>query len=242
MENIDIADIRHKNIVDNDKLFLNLVSEKYLQVFEDGRVKNLKTDRFIGAVGSGQYFKISCKIYGKVRHIQIHRLVYLVFKGEIPLSCQINHIDGNKLNNNITNLEIVTTKENSDHAKGLGLMKYLKGELNGNAVFTDEQVIEMRKLYSEGYLSKDLAIKFGSTLKHIQHLIAGKSYKHLPILKKKYETNTSFTTKFPESIAKIKELHMNGLSSYKIADQIPNISRATIQRIIQKIIKKIEPT
>jgi len=45
----------------------------------------------------------------------IHRLVMQVFKGEIPRSLQVNHLDKNKLNNNLSNLEIVTHLENMEH-------------------------------------------------------------------------------------------------------------------------------
>ncbi len=51
----------------------------------------------------------------------IHRLVMLVFKGKSDLQC--NHIDGNKQNNNLNNLEYCTGSENIKHSYKLGLQK-----------------------------------------------------------------------------------------------------------------------
>ena len=57
----------------------------------------------------------------------VHRLLGFAFI-ENPLNkCCINHIDGNKLNNNLKNLEWVTTAENMRHAYKLGLVVSLPG-------------------------------------------------------------------------------------------------------------------
>ena len=50
------------------------------------------------------------------KSIDVHRFVYECIKGEIPDGMQINHIDSNRQNNCIDNLELVTQSENSKHA------------------------------------------------------------------------------------------------------------------------------
>lgn len=65
------------------------------------------------------------KNYGKL----IHRLVAETFLKNLNNYPCVNHIDGNKLNNNINNLEWCTYKENSKHSWENGLQKsYLKGK------------------------------------------------------------------------------------------------------------------
>ncbi|MBE9142094.1 HNH endonuclease signature motif containing protein [Planktothrix mougeotii] len=63
------------------------------------------------------YRQISC--YGKT--FLVHRVVWEAFNGEIPQGLQINHIDGNKANNSLSNLELVTPAENIRHAVKTGL-------------------------------------------------------------------------------------------------------------------------
>ena len=70
------------------------------------------------------YKTIGLSINGKQLHsILIHRLMWETWIGRIPKELEINHKgkDGDKTNNQLSNLEVVTHKENSQHAKKNGL-------------------------------------------------------------------------------------------------------------------------
>lgn len=58
------------------------------------------------------YHRIDIYLNHKQKHVKIHKLVYLVWVGDIPKGCQLNHIDDNKDNNNYKNLYAGTQKEN----------------------------------------------------------------------------------------------------------------------------------
>lgn len=69
------------------------------------------------------YLRVGLSAKGKVRYDSIHRLVAETFIENPKKMPEVNHIDGNKLNNNIENLEWVTKSENEKHAYKIGLRK-----------------------------------------------------------------------------------------------------------------------
>jgi hypothetical protein len=60
---------------------------------------------------------------GKRKNVLVHRAVAEAFIGHIDNSREVNHIDGNKLNNKLENLEIVSRSQNFRHAISTGLIK-----------------------------------------------------------------------------------------------------------------------
>ena len=67
------------------------------------------------------YYRMVYSRNGKHEYLKIHTVVVEQFIGDVPDGMVINHIDGNKHNNNITNLEITTVIENTRHAHRIGL-------------------------------------------------------------------------------------------------------------------------
>lgn len=65
--------------------------------------------------------------------VAVHRLIWWHTYGPIPAEMQLNHINGVKTDNRITNLELVTPSENNKHAYRLGL-RDAKGDKNGRAI------------------------------------------------------------------------------------------------------------
>lgn len=88
-------------------------------IFADSLIFSLISNRLIkGRLGNHGYRYIT--IDGK--NILIHRLMCRVFLGN-KRKMHVNHKDGNKLNNNIENLEWCTRSQNQLHAYKTGLMK-----------------------------------------------------------------------------------------------------------------------
>ena len=90
-----------------------------------GRVKNKKTGRILRpAVDSHGYLHIGLFVDGKQWQIdrRVNRLVCMAFHNEGDFNLEVNHIDGDKFNNAIWNLEWATHLENMRHAILNGLM------------------------------------------------------------------------------------------------------------------------
>jgi len=111
------------------------------------------------------------------KHHLVHTLVLEAFVGPRPERMQCNHIDGNKANNHLGNLEWVTAKENCRHRQQH--CNGIKGERAPKAKLTAEQVLEIRRLRAEGWTQQRLADKFGIAQANISALLRGKSWAHV---------------------------------------------------------------
>lgn len=70
------------------------------------------------------YSRVTLYTETKPRYVYTHHLVLKTFNSTEDSTLWINHIDGDKRNNKLINLEWVTAKENSIHARDNGLMDY----------------------------------------------------------------------------------------------------------------------
>ena len=92
-----------------------------------GRVRSMK--KYRGATGRIMpqtiqrkgYYAVTCWMNNKAICVKVHRLVIETFKPNPDSLPCINHIDGNKLNNHIDNLEWCTYQQNMQHAVRTGL-------------------------------------------------------------------------------------------------------------------------
>lgn len=123
------------------KIDIKTIEERY-EIFDNGQVFDKKLNEYCK-----QY--IDSKGYHKVRikhmstNLFVHRLIMCKFcpnKDEIYL--QVNHKDGNKHNNCLSNLEWVTQSGNQKHAFKNGLNNR-RGERNSQAKLTESQVKEI---------------------------------------------------------------------------------------------------
>lgn len=85
-------------------------------ISDTGDCYNKQTQCLLSPIKSGNYYKYCFSINGKKSSALIHKLVYSLFKNDYDEQKQINHIDGNKQNNSLQNLELVTNQQNVLHS------------------------------------------------------------------------------------------------------------------------------
>jgi len=120
------------------------------------------------------------------RQMAVHKLVINTFMGECPKGLQVNHIDGDKTNNKLSNLEYVTPGQNMAHAYRTGLAN-AKGEHNGRAKLTDAEVVKIRQLAailikngsSVLEVGRILAPQFGRSMYTIKHVVQRTRWTHV---------------------------------------------------------------
>lgn len=118
-----------------DRYYINLKGE----LFTDYGEKKMKDCLKDGYVKNALILN-----NGKSKFYFRHRLVMMCFEPNKNFeNLQVNHIDGNKLNNSFENLEWCTNQENRIHAVKIGLAASLKGEENPASKLLESQVIDI---------------------------------------------------------------------------------------------------
>ncbi len=103
-----------------------------------GRVMNVRTRLILKPIVGHGYLLVNLGNTNGFKLVRIHRLVVEAFLGPIFEGFEPNHIDGNKTNNYISNLELVTHSENIKHAYRLGLRTVAKPRIKVRCKETGE--------------------------------------------------------------------------------------------------------
>jgi hypothetical protein len=113
--------------------------ERNYRIYIDGEVWSVRSGKFLKQETSRGYKRVTLSISGKTKRFQVHRLVAMYFI-ENPLNkpC-VNHIDGDKENNWLNNLEWCTYSENESHSYNT------LDKINPIRKLSELEVIDIRK-------------------------------------------------------------------------------------------------
>lgn len=142
--------------------------ELYYEISDLGRMRGIshagrwKKGRIVVSSFNGKYQFVLLHFRGKRKRIYTHRLVAYVFIG--PSKMDINHKDGDRTNNQVSNLEYVTRSENMTHASRYRLLP--------RQVLDEDEVKQIRADYATGTCTyNSLAVKFNVTKSAINHVL-----------------------------------------------------------------------
>ncbi|MGL4755319.1 MAG: HNH endonuclease signature motif containing protein [Aeromonadaceae bacterium] len=149
---------------------------------ECGSAASLKTNNLTGNKNfrvlfpnkSGRYVRVAiCNGYQR-KTVGLHRLVYETFNGTIPDGMEINHIDGDKHNKSLSNLELCNRLRNMEHAYDLGLVPIKAGTSHPRSKLSSEAISAIR---SRILKQKEYAAMFGCHITTVQRVQHNKTYK-----------------------------------------------------------------
>ena len=105
--------------------------EGHYQVSSLGRVRSIprgnRKGRVLKQFENAKYKKLSLSKDGVERSFNVHVLVAMAFLGHVPggYALVVDHIDNDRLNNNLNNLQLVTARENTSKDRRGGSSKYV---------------------------------------------------------------------------------------------------------------------
>lgn len=107
----------------------------------------------------------------------VHRLLLEAFIGPAPEKCECRHLNGDRADNNISNLAWGTHKQNVEDSRRHGTM--IQGERAGSSKLTADDVVEIRRLIGEHVSRKDIAQLFQIDVSNISCIVLRKTWSHL---------------------------------------------------------------
>lgn len=180
--------------MDNQEIWKDIPEyEGIYQVSNLGRVKSLSRNRknWVSKFSTlkerilkqqilNGYYHVRLCIDKQYKTCLVHRLVATAFLENIENKPQVNHKNGVKTDNKVSNLEWVTKSENQNHAYATGLQSYFGGENRWNSKMTDEKVLEIRQKYAtNNYTYKQLADEYNVKTVCIFKIVKRKTWKHI---------------------------------------------------------------
>jgi hypothetical protein len=174
---INFVMLKNKSMTKIEEIWKDIPTyEGLYQISNLGKVKSVKRNIIMRPRIVGQYYMIKLSRYGVNKNNLLHRLLAITFIANPEGKETVNHIDGNKLNNSICNLEWSTYSEQNKHAIKLGLKKCF-GEHHSQNKLTESSVIMIRHWAKNGVIVK--GANYGVSQSTIHDVIKRKSWTHI---------------------------------------------------------------
>lgn len=155
--------------------------EGLYQVSNKGNVMSLKgkKPKILKTFANFRYPRVLLFLNRKARKFVVHRLVAVAFIPNPLIKPFVNHKNGIKTDNRVENLEWCTSFENITHAIETGLIN-IAGENHYKSKLTNEQVLKIRELSSQGMSSRKIATEIGGISQScVMNIIKKLTWKHI---------------------------------------------------------------
>lgn len=150
---------------------MNIIETEYkgFRVDDQGNVYGKRGNILKGCIDRCGYREVCLSLKGKQKSVLVHRLILKSFKPcENMDKLDVNHINGNKLDNRLINLEWCTRSENINHSYKNRLQDNATNQYGNFKVISQEEVELMKILRFEGKTQKEIAETIGCSAKTVR--------------------------------------------------------------------------
>lgn len=152
--------------------------EGIYEVSNLGSVKSVRTGKLMKPHAlPGRYPHTTLSRNGHETSAYIHDLVAEAFIGHKPSGSEVNHINLDKRDNRLENLEYCTCQENTQHAIEHGAIDK-RGEAHHGAKLTEAIVASIRSRLASGEKAKTLSEEYGVGVLQIRRIESGQRWRH----------------------------------------------------------------
>jgi len=144
-----------------------------------GDVRDAKTKILLNKIMWNNYPSVKLKKDNKIITHRIHRLVAIAFIDNQENKKCVNHKDGVKANNIVSNLEWVTSSENNHHAMQNGLNQAPRGHDQNFSKLTNEMVIEICEKLNNKLLPREICNNYNVSERTIYDIKLGNTWSWL---------------------------------------------------------------
>lgn len=121
------------------------------------------------------------KVLINSKRVAVHRIIMQSLSESENEGLEVNHIDGNKLNNHYSNLEWCTSSENKRHAFRVGLRGGRQSCVRKDRKLSDEIVIDIKKMIKAGFSNSEIQKKHGIKPNTFHYIKNGRNYSYIKI-------------------------------------------------------------
>jgi len=167
--------------------------EEFYQVSNYSRIKSkerehpiytgqttINKERILSPTVNKRYNMVNLRANGIIKAVTNHRIAAMHFLDNPDNKPYVNHIDHNKKNNHISNLEWCTQLENVRHMIGAGRQVVLRGQQTGMSKLKNEDIYKIYELKMSGFGSLEISKRYGVSQASILNIFKGKTWKHIP--------------------------------------------------------------
>ncbi|WP_198182512.1 DNA (cytosine-5-)-methyltransferase [Bifidobacterium choladohabitans] len=182
-----VVDLETEEMTSDELIAVALANKDIYCNFETGQVfgtrgpggMKLSKPVELGFKHPSGYIHVSLHAGGEKKQVRAHRIIYIASYGKIPEGCVIDHINGDKADNRLCNLQMMTSEGNSRKARMDGA--YLTGDANPATKLSAEVRKHIVKDYAAGGCTyRQLAAKYGISKSRIGQIVKESGWTDVP--------------------------------------------------------------